>query len=528
MGRRQKGMYPSVDSDQEPLYITRKTIAAGGQNTRLDSGSIGEDEVTIAYNADLSVPGNTDKRPGISVIGNDSGGRTMAMSPYYPTGATGGIYLVETTNVKKWTGSGNWSAALYSALTTGLDSQFIQGGESGENEVLFLQNMTDNALRINSSDTFQGLGSGGTSPPKSLISIFFNNRWWILLNGFLYYSDAFSADYSTAFSSSNGFRFSGYGGDRGLFSIRSADTTASSSIIIGMQNGIFGIAPSATPVSTDRPYIITTQHGMVERKCICQMGDDIAYLAPDGIRSLKRTVNDQLQIGVSYPLSYRLKDEFANINWSQSSKFHMTFWEDKLMFFFVAAGSSEVNRAWIYWPALDNGTGKGWAVVTGWAITATAKLFVSGKENLYGGSADGTTYQLWNGVTDNSTAINFQIESRDEDFGKPANYKSGGELEVIAQSVTGAASLDIYASIDGGDYISLGSMSIQNMSPALPINLPFSLVGSGRLSEKFHLDALGRFKRIKFKFQQNTTDTTDTVRLFEYNVTTYQEAYESE
>jgi hypothetical protein len=524
---RRRNLYPQLGTDQQPLYISRKSFA-GGQNTRINASSIGEDEVIIAYNTDLSVPGQVDKRPGLTLIANDSGGRTLSMSPYYPTGGTNAIYLVETTNVKKWTGSGNWSSALYSSLTTGLDTSIIQGGESGENEVLFLQNGSDTPLRINSSDTFQDLGSGGTAPPKTLIQIFFNNRWWVLLNGFLYYSDTFSTDYSTAFSSSNGFRFSGYGADRGLFSIRSADTTASSSIIVGMQNAIFGIAPSATPVSTDRPYIITTQHGMLSRKCISQMGDDIAYLAPDGIRSLKRTVNDQLQVGVSYPLSYRLKDEFENINWSQSSKFHMTFWQDKLFFFFAAVGSSEINRCWIYWPALDNGTGKGWAVMTGWAITATSKFFVSGQENLYGGSADGTTYQIWKGGDDNGTAISLQLETRDEDFGQPAIYKSGGEVEVVAESVSGAYSLTVYASIDGGDYITLGSLTIQNASPQLPINLPFNLVASARVSKKFHLDALGRFRRIKFKVTNADNNGSDIIRLYEINATTYPEAYEAE
>lgn len=526
MARRQR-LYSNLGTDQQPLYIHREDFS-GGQNTRIQAGNIAENELSIAYNLDLAVPGQVDKRPGLTVIGNDSGGRTMSMSPYYPTGGTNAVYLVETTNVKKWTGSGNWSAALYSSLTTGLDSQLVQGGESGENEVLFLQNGTDNPLRINSSDTFQDLGSGGTSPPKSTINLFFNNRMWVLKNGFLYYSDAFSADYSTAFSSSNGFRFSGFGGDRGLFAIRSTDQTPSASIVIGMQNGIFGISPSPTPASTDKPYILTTQHGMVERKCIVQVGDDIIYLATDGIRSIKKTITDQFNVGVSYPLSYRLKDEFADINWSQSSKFHMTYWQDKLFFFFAAVGSSEINRAWVYWPALDNGSGKGWAVITGWAITSTAKFFVSGQENLYGGSADGTTYRLWNGYDDNGTAISMQMETREEDFGQSQIYKSGGEVEIIANSMSSAVDISISASIDGGSYTALGTMDLQDQSPTLPINLPFNLAGQGRLSKKFHLDPLGRFRHIKFQVTHTNTNGSETIRLYEINCTTYPEQYEAE
>ena len=461
------------------------------------------------------------------MIANDVGTRTYALQSYYPTGGTPAIYRIEGTNTRKWTGTGDWSANL-GTLTTSLDTSIIQGGESGENEVLFVNNGTDNPQRINSSDAFQDLGSGATSPPKSIKQIFFNNRWWILIDGFLYYSDTFSTDYSTAFAAANGFRFSGYGGDRGLFTVRDSATDALvSSIIVFMQNGIFGITPSATPVSTDRPYIITTQFGAIDPKCITQMGDDVAFLAPDGIRTLKRTLQDKLQFGTSYPLSYRLKGEFENINWAQSSKFHMQFWEGKLFFFFVAIGSSEINRAWVYWPALDDGTGKGWAVITGWAITATTKFFKSGQELLYGGSSDGKCYQLWTQTDDNGTAITLTVEGKDEDFGQPALYKSGGELELIADTA-GDYDITVSASIDGGDYTTLGTLSLANDSPALPVNLPFNLVGSSRVSGKFHLDALGRFKSIKFKFTNAEDNDSDVIRLLEYNCTTYLDQYESE
>lgn len=514
-----------VAQNQKPLYIVRKLLP-GGQNTRVNPSSIGEDEGTVVYNADIAVPGQADKRPGINLIANDVGTRTMALQAYYPTGGTPALYRVEGVNVRKWTGSGSWSSSL-GTVTTGLDTCLLRGGESGENEVLFLQNGTDNAQRINSADAFQDLGSGATSPPKTVNNIFVNNRWWVLKNGFLYYSDAFSADYSGAFSSSNGFRFSGYGDDKGLFAIRDNASGLAATIIVFMQNGIFGLTPSATPAATDRPYVVTTNHGVVDRKCIAQMGDDIAYLAPDGVRTIKRTMQDQLQFGVSYPLSYRLKDEFDDINWNYASKFHMTFWQDKLFFFYVASSGTDINRCWVYWPALDNGSGKGWAVMTGWTITSTAKFYVSGEENLYGGSTDGKVYQIWTGQGDNGSAVNLQIETRDEDLGQPALHKSGGELEVVAEA-TGNYDITVSASIDGGSYTTLGTMNLSSGAPTLPISLPFNLSSAVRISEKFHLDSLGRWKVIRFKFQHNATNSTDNIRLYEYRVLSYPDSYEEE
>lgn len=517
--------YSSPGVDQQPLYISRHSFS-GGENDRVEGLRIGEDEATVLTNVDIGVPGKTDKRPGRTLIANDTGTRSYALQSYYPTGGTPAIYRIEGTNTRKWTGSGNWSSNLQT-FTTSLDTSIIQGGESGENEVIFFQNGTDNPYRAQSADTFQNLGSGATSPPKSTIQIFFNNRWWVLKNGFLYYSSAFPTDYSTAFDAANGFRFSGFGGDRGLFTTRDVASSLAGSIFVFMQNGIFGITPSATPTSTDRPYTITTQFGAVERKCIAQMGDDVAFLAPDGIRSLKRTVQDKLQFGTSYPLSYRLKSEFADINWAQSSKFHMIFWNDKLFFFFATVGSSEINRAWVYWPALDDGSGKGWSVISGWDVTCATKFFVSGQELLYGGGSDGKVYQLWTQTDDNGSAISMTIESREEDFGQPALYKSGGELEVIAETA-GDYDITVSAAIDGGSYTTLGTINLSDNSPTLPVNLPFNLVGSARVSEKFHLDALGRFKSIKFKFTNAEDNDSAIIRILEYSCTTYPDKYEAE
>jgi hypothetical protein len=512
----------------KPLYVSLRTFH-GGQNDRFDPGQISDDQWTVCYNADLGTPGRIDKRPGITMIANDVGTRTMALQAYYPTGASPRLYRVEGANVRKWTGSGDWSSSL-GTVTTGLDTDMIQGGESGENEVVFLQNGTEAPQRINSSDSFQDLGTGATSPPKTLLNLFFNNRWWTLLNGFLYYSDAFSSDYSGAFSSANGFRFSGYGDDKGLFSIRSDDSGSTASIIVFMQNGIFGLTPSATPAATDRPFIITSSHGAVERKCICQVGDDVLYLAPDGIRSLKRTYLDHLQIGASYPLSYPLKEEFGNIDWSKSSKFHMIHWQDKVFFFFVQSGGSDINRGWVYWPALDaERAGRSWSVLTGLTLTALERFFISGEERLYGGSTDGKVYRLWSSSNDDDgTAISLQLETKDIDFGAPAQYKFGGELEIICATTSSSQSLTVSALIDGGSYTELGTIDLVSTGPSLPVNLPFNLTDTGRVSEKFHLDSLGRFRRIRFKLVHNSTNTTDTIRILEINATSFPDEYQSE
>lgn len=514
--------------NQPPLYV-RRTNLSGGQNTRINSANLPEDELQFAYSLDLGIPGQTDKRQGLTLIANTVGARTYALSPYYATGSSGELYRVEGTNVREWTGSGNWSSALYSALTSGQDMCIIQGGESGNNEVLFFNNGTDNPLRMNSSHTFQDLGSGSTSPPKSSINLWFNNRWWILKNGFLYYSDAYSSNYSTAFQASNGFRFSGFGADRGLFSVRDVSTVFAGTIIVFLQKAIWGIAPSATPASTDLPFPFTTEFGAVERKCIAQMGDDVAFLAPDGIRSLKRTVQDKMAVATSYPLSFRLKDEYDNIDWSQSNKFWMMYWKDKLFFSFVSKPGTECNRAWVYWPSLDDGTGKGWSVVnSGWNLTAGCKFILNGQELAYAADANGNVFQLWMGGDDNGVAITNQVTTREEDLGRPDVYKYGGEFELVCVA-TGNYNMAVQAAIDGGAFTTLeeSPLNLLSNSPSLPVNLPFNLESASRVSKKFHLDPLGRWRRIQFQITNSDSNGSDVIRILEYSIATFPEQYQS-
>ena len=50
---------------------------------------------------------------------------------------------------------------------------------------------------------------------------------------------------------------------------------------------------------------------------------------------------------------------------------------------------------------------------------------------MYGIDAtDGSVYRLFNGTSDNETAIVYQEEGRAEDFSNPLVYKNGGEFKL--------------------------------------------------------------------------------------------------
>ena len=513
--------------DDQRLVVIKRDLSSG-INTRVHPSQIPEKMAETLENVDIGTPGQRKKRPGSVLIGNDVGSDTpQALHNFEVQGETPQLVMYEDTHAWKWTGTGNW-AALKTDFTTGsTDVGIISAKESGltPDDVIIVQNGIDNAFRIDSDGNAQDLGAttgtGSDSPPKSTVMAWYNNRIWVLKDDLLYWSAAYSADYSTAFDDvADWFRIP-VGDERGIA------VTRDTGLVIMGDNAIWGLAPSNTPVNTDQPQPLVSSVGVVSKKGWCVVADDIYFFAQDGLRSLKRTQQDKLQMGASYPLSYALKTEFDAIDWGYIDQLSMVYFDNKL-FISVPTGASTYDT-WVYYPAMN-----AFMTIDGWSPRCWAKYKVSGEENLYyGKQGDGTVYQAWNGYTDegtttsNGTTVTMTEVAREEDFGQPLTYKNGGVLELEANAA-GNYDIDVYAAINGGSFTLLGSLTLSGSSaPVLPIALPFTLSDTLVLRENFHLEELGRFRTLQIKLI-NEDAATDDIIVYNYNITTFGEEYEDE
>lgn len=509
----------SIPTQDDPrLFVIRKDFS-GGVNTRQHGSVIKENQATVLYNTDIGVPGETSKRKGLTLIEDLGDNAGTGAFGFEPDGGTNELLVTEGTNLQGWTGSGTFTAHK-TDFTSGLQTTMIKAGESGEGDVVLISNGTDNWFRMNQSHSFQDLGNtsgtGSDSPPKSTVATYYRNRVWILKSNLLYWSDAYPDDYSTAFDTvTNAYRIP-VGTEKAVIGLRDIGL-----IVIGADQ-IWGINPSMTPAATDKPEKIL-DIGCVAGKTAIQVADDIFFLAPDGVRGVFRTQQDKLQLGQSFPLSYVLKDRFEAINWGQISKACAVWFDGKYFIALPVESSTYNNEVWVYYPALG-----AWMVITGWNVGAWAKLKVNGEERLYYiDSNDGSVYRAWTGADDAGTAVNLQIETRKEDFGQPLRYKTGGEVEVKAVSI-GDYDVDVYAELDDGGYTLLGQLNLTGNAPTLPATLPFTLVNPNVVSQKFHLDNLGRFKTIRLKLQHNALNGSDIIKILETNIITFLEEYENE
>lgn len=433
-----------------------------------------------------------------------------------PTGLTAGtVYYVISAgltadNFEVSTTSGG-SAVNTSGSQSGTHSLFRNSAYSS-GDILFIGNGTDNWYQMSQDYKFANLRNTNTSPPIGTCATYFRSRLWILKANKLYWSDAFSSDYSTAFDrTSNNFNMP-VGTERALIGLRDQGL-----LCLGSDR-IYGINPSTTPAATDKPELLYDR-GLVCNRGYCQAGDDVYFMSQDGVRALFRSQQDKLQIGTSNPISYDIKDQWETLSWAYINTSCAVYFDNKIFFSVPTNASSYNNAVWIYYPAT-----KGWVVVSGWNISNFAKVTISGQEKLYAtDSVTGKVYQVWTGYDDASTAISYTEESRKDDMGQPLVTKYGGYLKLRVYS-PGSYTLYVYANPDDTGYIFLGTITTPGSGSSLPITLPFTLASAGVTEASFPLDELGPWKYIQTKIQ-HTAIHTDEVKIYERNLLTYGDEY---
>jgi hypothetical protein len=512
-------------TDDQPLFVNRRDYG-GGINTAQHAQHLADNQAVILQNVDITIPSERRKRLGIDLIANDVGDvPVLAGHNFVVQSGTDQMLMYTGDKFYKWTGTGNWvnlsSHASFSSLMSGASQvSFISAKESGlsPDDIVLFYNGRNNVLRLDSTGAYRDLGNGSTSPPLTQVMAWYGNRVWGLKNEQLYFSDAYDADYATAFDrTANWFRIP-VGQEMGLIPTRDMGL-----VVFGL-NAVASFYPSVVPAATDQYQIITSSIGCIAQKSIVQVADDIYWLSQEGIRSLKRTEQDKLQMHSSLPVSFPNKDEFDIISWAYVSKACAVYFDNKYIVSLPVNSSATNNRVWVYYPATN-----GWTTITGWNVAGWVKYKIAGKEELYYVDAtDSRAYKAFSGYDDNGTLIAYSEEGKEEDFGQPLVNKNGGVLEVEATGTGGTYTLTVYASVDGGAYTQLGTAALYSASaPDLPVSLPFYLGGDVLSRQKFHLDTLGDFRTLKIKITNNDLNT-GLIKILGHNITTFVEEYRNE
>lgn len=506
-------------SDDSYLSIIRQD-KSGGVNTRQFSSQIKDTEVEQLENIDISVFGKRSVRPGLTNVGTVNASLPIVgLYGFEPRGGTFKLMALAGTGLSIWNNTASFASPVKNDFTTGLDTKMVKVGMTGQGDVLAISNGTDNVFIMKQDNTFIDCGDTNTSPPKTTAMTYYRNRLWALKANLLYWGDAVSSYYPGAFDrTTNAFNIP-VGTERAIIGAREYG------LVCFGADQIWGINPSVVPAATDKPEALVTEHGCAANETAVESGDDYYYLAVDGVRSLKRTIFDKLQQGVSYPLSYYQKDEFDLINWNAITKACAVYFDNKYFISLPTSGSTYNNRVWVYFPA-----SKGWAFISGWNVAKFAKFKVSGEERLYAGRAvtNGYVYRAWSGATDDGTAITMTETGRNEDLGKPAQKKVGGEVKVEALS-TGDYNITVRASFDNGGFNTLGTMNLAGNLITFPVTFPVLFGLAATSYKKFHIDSYGEWYRIQLQLEcTDTMNAESDVTILNDSIATHISEYDSE
>ena len=517
MARRRLSARRASAGDDPYVYAYRRDLS-GGKNNRQHPSVIGETQAKELKNIDLTVPGQRPRRPGLTLVEDLGSNAITGLFGYDPQGFTANLLVTEGTNLRRWSGTGAFSSAIKSDFTSGLSTTIVKAYKTSVGDVALISNGTDNVFEMTPSYSMNDLGDTNTSPPKTTVMTFYRNRLWALKNDLLYFSGAAPSDYSNTFDRTTNVYRIPVGAERAVLGTRDLG------LLIAGKEQVWALNPSNTPAATDKPEKLL-DIGLAAGNTFCQVGDDYLGLFFDGVRGIKRTLQDKLQLGDSLPLSYVLKEEFDEINWAHIDKACAVYWDNKYLLALPTTGSTYNNKVWVYFPGIN-----AWSVITGWNVAVFAKFKVNGQERLYVGEAsgDGKVYRAWSGSSDNGTAIHFVEEGRNEDLGHPLVKKHAGELKVVAKP-TGDYNISVYGSFDGGAYNFLGYLNVSTNLVTFPTTFPVNFTPDQQSYEKFHLDSYGSWYQFRYKLEHNAVTTNaDDITILETSIVANLDEYISE
>ena len=497
---------------------------SGGENNRIDASKIGNNQATKLQNVSIKIPGERTKRKGYTVFDKEIAGdkKVEGLAAYSSTsGGAQKLYVVSNGKLYEASSGVSWGAAItgYTALTAAEVWMVVA------DNLLCIGSQSNNVRTYNGSDITDE-GDTNTDPPKGKVATYFQNRLFVANSSTnpdrVWFSDV--ADPQTFTRDTNYFDVAPGENDEitGLIAFRK-----SKELYIFKTDSIHKLnCYGGTPMTDWTLNVVDTAHGCIAPRSIVVVGNDIFYLSRDGVRSI-RTTEYNIEQGVDLPLSWTMKTVWDTRNNTNLKDACAIYYDGEYRCSIPTSTNVYNDTTLVY-----NVQSKGWTYHTGYSPSVYTIWVESGKENLYFGEdqADTFVYRLDNGYSDNpsgvATAITYSEETREYTFKAPTNWKVGDVLEVRA-SAAGGYKIDVYVSIDGEAWVNVGEMNVDNTAPTFPMTFPISFGATVNLIETFHLENFGKFKRIKFKFEENDS-TSDEIKILYHQIRSYLEEYYTE
>lgn len=256
---------------------------------------------------------------------------------------------------------------------------------------------------------------------------------------------------------------------------------------------------STTQTSESLSYGI----GCVGRKAWCVAGNDLFFMARDGVRSLQRMQAAASQYELSAPLSEPMQPYIDRINWNYAHLIAFKKYKELVLIAVPLDTSAYNNNVLVYNTRLRCWIG----IFTGWTPAAWEMTRFSGNVRLVLGENSGLVRQ-WKDYSDATADATYTEDgaeilskfwTRGMLFGEPVNDKAGFHAEARFSTSNGV--VNVTAVADGSDLRTWSKDLRPTTGVNLPVNLPFNLANPGTVTARLSLRDSRAFNEIYFKIE---------------------------
>ena len=286
-------------------------------------------------------------------------------------------------------------------------------------------------------------------------------------------------------------------------------------------------AAAGNATSTFKVRQVSNRSGAVSHRAVAQVGEDLIFLASDGVRSLKRTMAEEMVAEQSGVISYPIQNLIDSINWSAAAqKAAATFWNGLLLISVPILSSTENNcvlvysadtNSWIgYWQGNPDYNIKPVdfciAAFGGYAekLLTLDKVgnpmefrdYVSPQNAVatdYQDNFDGSNYRdtAWKAVTRGMT-FGDQLSPKSPEFCEWEFDRSNAKVDIIP-ILDGDDADRLVTDLETG----VGAVTLTSSGPVLP----FTLSGTKVRRFRYSLTQYDPFRELQFRIEQSTGDT---------------------
>jgi hypothetical protein len=296
------------------------------------------------------------------------------------------------------------------------------------------------------------------------------------------------------------FRVGGGEGDP----IRSIHSLQNFNLAVLKANSVYLVVADPTAMTAAAWTIqkLSSGLGCVGRRAACPVGNDLLFMARDGVHSVQRMVAAAGQYELSPPISLPMQSYIDRINWAFASKIAAVSYKH-LAFFSVPLDNSVTNNTVLVW----NARLQRWAgVFTGWTpacwvvsrINEVLQLVLGDNAGAVKQWKDSSSAGLDATYQDDGADFASKLWSRSTLFAEPVNDKDGYHCE--ARFAASNALVNVTLNADLADLRTV-EMDLRPDGPGLPLDLPFDLASTQATPARMSLRGLSPFNECFVKVE---------------------------